>query len=366
MPRSMHASPAGYYRQGLAEGSISTDIEQEKAVQELEKLYQAVLVQDSRTGVLSRLFGSKNRTPGGVYLYGGVGRGKTWLMDRFYQSLPFRRKRRVHFHRFMRNIHACLDKMPQTPDPLPILATSMAREYRVLCVDEFHVQDIADAMLMSGLLHALFNKGITLLFTSNLKPDELYRGGLQRDQFMPAIHLIEQQMLLCNLGTGQDYRRLKLLELEHYHVLDQRAGEIYIEKHLADFDLFEPETHGYIEVNQRRIPVKAAGQDLAWFDFMALCASARSPSDYMELASEYHMIMLSAVRQLNDDLADIAKRFIHLIDALYDHRVKLLITAEVPIQSLYQGKQLREEFRRTESRLYEMGSAIYYEQAHRI
>jgi len=360
------ATPVQSYQQGLLTGSIHSDSYQENAVQMLEQLYQQLLDPVDQTGFLTRWLNKAAPHNGGIYLYGGVGRGKTYLMDQFYHSLPFSQKRRVHFHRFMRNVHNRLDKLPQTPDPLPVLAAGMAGEYKVLCVDEFNVQDIADAMLMSGLLRALVSEGITLLFTSNLKPDELYMGGLQREQFMPAIRLIEQQLLLCNLGTGKDYRRGKLVEIKHYHVLDNQTGEAYIEKHLSDFDQAGLQHNSEVSINQRNIPVKAVGHDLVWFDFMVLCGSARSSSDYLELACEYHMIMLSSVVALNDEISDIAKRFIHLVDALYDHRVKLLLTAEVSIQNLYQGKRLADEFKRTESRLYEMGSTAYYEEAHRI
>ncbi len=359
-------TPARSYQMGLASGNIHTDSYQENAVQMLEQLYQQLVNPIDQKGLFSRWRGKPASRHGGIYLYGGVGRGKTYLMDQFYQSLPFSRKRRVHFHRFMRNVHNRLDKLPHAPDPLPILASAMAREYKVLCVDEFNVQDIADAMLMSGLLRALVDEGITLLFTSNLKPDDLYRGGLQREQFMPAIRLVEQHLRLCNLGTGKDYRRGKLVELKHYHVLDKKSGEAYIEKHLSDFDQAGLLHNSQIEINHRQIPVKAVGQDVVWFDFMVLCASARSSSDYLELACEYHMLVLSSVIPLTDETSDIAKRFIHLIDALYDHRVKLLLTAEVDIQDLYKGKRLTDEFKRTESRLYEMGSTTYYEQAHKI
>jgi len=359
-------TPARSYQLGLTSGTIHADSYQENAVQMLEQLYQQLVNPVSPKGFLTRWLRQDTQHHGGIYLYGGVGRGKTYLMDQFYHSLPFVQKRRVHFHRFMRNVHNRLDKLPQTPDPLPVLASMMAGEYRVLCVDEFNVQDIADAMLMSGLLRALVNEGITLLFTSNLRPDELYKGGLQREQFMPAIHLVEQHLLLCDLGSGKDYRRGKLVELRHYHELDKKAGEAYIEKHLSDFDQAGLQHNSQIEINHRQIPVRAVGHDVVWFDFMVLCATARSSSDYLEIACEYHLILLSSVAPLNDEISDIAKRFIHLVDALYDHRVKLLLTAEVSIKNLYQGTRLADEFKRTESRLYEMGSTAYYEQAHKI
>ncbi|HED15869.1 MAG TPA: cell division protein ZapE [Gammaproteobacteria bacterium] len=359
-------TPARSYEKGLASGAIHTDSYQENAVQMLEQLYQQLVNPVTRNGFFSRWRRKATSHPGGIYLYGGVGRGKTYLMDQFYQSLPFSRKRRVHFHRFMRNVHNRLDRLPHTPDPLPVLASAMAREYKVLCVDEFNVQDIADAMLMSGLLRALVDEGITLLFTSNLKPDELYKGGLQREQFMPAIRLVEQHLLLCNLGTGKDYRRGKLVELKHYHVMDKKSGEAYIKQHLSDFDQSGIQHNSHINISHRQIPVRAFGHDVVWFDFMVLCASARSSSDYLELACEYHMMLLSSVIPLNDEISDIAKRFIHLVDALYDHRVKLLLTAEVSIQNLYKGKRLADEFKRTESRLYEMGGTAYYEQAHKL
>jgi len=365
-PPKEPTTPVQRYRQGLTAGTIHVDSYQENAVAMLEQLYQQLNNPVEQGGFLSRWLGKASPHSGGIYLYGGVGRGKTYLMDQFYHSLPFSQKRRVHFHRFMRNVHSRLDKLPQTPDPLPLLASSMAAEYRVLCVDEFNVQDIADAMLMSGLLRALVNEGITLLFTSNLKPDELYKGGLQREQFMPAIRLVEQRLLLCNLGTGKDYRRGKLVELKHYHVLENQSGEAYIEKHLSDFDQTGLQQNSQVRVNHRAIPVKAVGNDVVWFDFMVLCASARSSSDYLELACEYHMVLLSSVIAMNDESSDIAKRFIHLVDALYDHRVKILLTATVSIPELYQGKRLADEFKRTESRLYEMGSTAYYEKAHRI
>ncbi|WP_245232534.1 cell division protein ZapE [Thiorhodococcus minor] len=305
----------------------------------------------------SKITGPSRPIPG-VYLWGGVGRGKTYLMDWFVNDLKLPGKRRVHFHHFMREIHGVMSGLPKQPDPLEVVADRLRAEVRVLCLDEFLVTDITDAMLLHGLLRALFLRGTTLVTTANTPPDELYRNGLQRQSFLPAIDLLKQHTRIMELDGGTDYR-LRALSREGV-LFDATADG---ERHLADY--FQRLTGGHqlpereIQVNGRSLPVRGLGMDIIWLDFATLCGTPRSAADYIELAKEYHSILVSGVPALGPRHEAAARRFLHLVDELYDQRVKLVLSAEAPIDGLYLGGLQEFAHERLLSRLVEMQSTEY-------
>jgi cell division protein ZapE len=293
----------------------------------------------------------------GLYLWGGVGRGKTYLMDWFAESLPLPGKRRLHFHHFMRDIHDAMSRLPKQPDPLDLVADLWRREVRVLCLDELIVTDIADAMILHRLLKALLARGMTLVATSNMRPRDLYPNGLQRALFLPAIALLERHTQVFELDGGVDYRLRTLASGGVYRVTPDGEGG------LAEY--FDRLAGGHrdpverFSVNGRSFPVRRLGGDLVWFDFDALCATARSASDYIEIAREYHTVLISGVPRLDPEHEAAARRFVHLVDELYDQRVKLVIGATVPICELYSGGLVQFPHERLLSRLVEMQSTDY-------
>ena len=296
----------------------------------------------------------------GLYLWGGVGRGKTHLMDWFVDALPLPGKRRVHFHHFMHEIHAAMAHMPKQPDPLEVLAEREAARTRVLCLDEFVVHDITDAMILYGLLRALFARGLTLVTTSNTLPQALYRNGLQRQRFVPAIELLEQHTRVFELDGGTDYRLRVLTEGGVYFVAE---GDGAAEARLAA--CFEQLTAGHALaqssylVNGRQVPVRRVAADVIWFDFDALCGGHRATADYIEIAQEFHTVLLSGLPVLTPRHDAAARRLLHLIDEFYDRRVKLIVSAAAPVEGLYSGGLHEFAHARLLSRLTEMQSAEY-------
>jgi cell division protein ZapE len=295
----------------------------------------------------------------GVYLWGGVGRGKTYLMDWFVESLPLAGKERVHFHHFMRDVHDELAGLPRQPDPLEVLADRRCRRLRVLCLDELVVTDIADAMLLHGLLRALFSRGVTLVTTSNTPPGQLYRNGLQRQLFLPAIALLERHTHVFELDGGTDYRLRTLAESGVYFHAGEGDGEAHLAEAFARLTGGHDARVGTLHVNHREIPVRRMGADVAWFDFHVLCGGARAAPDYIEIAREFHTVLLSGVPRLTPRQDGAARRFLHLIDELYDRRVKLIVSAEVPLGDLYGGGLHEFPHARLLSRLTEMQSSRY-------
>ena len=356
-------TPAARYRADLEQAGFRPDPAQRRAVRHLQSLHEALRAPPRRRW-WQTLTGRRPAPVRGLYLWGGPGRGKTWLMDRFHDSLPFAARRRVHFHRFMLEVHARLDALPRTPDPLRIVARGIAGEARVLCLDEFHVTDIADAMLLAGLLEALFQQGITLVATSNLRPRDLYPDGLQRERFLPAIGLIERHTRVLALDGGQDFR---LLELEQGGT--SRIGGDGGAWLAARFDALVPpgcrRPATVLRVSGREVPARALAEDVAWFDFDTLCRRPLSARDYLELAREFHTLLLQDVPQLDEEADEAARRFMHLVDALYDHGVKLVMNAAVEPARLYRGRRLAAAFARTASRLTEMAGAAYLARPHR-
>lgn len=337
----------------------------------LDQLYRALVSSHGRPkkpGIFRGLFGGDNGPfwvpVGGLYFWGGVGRGKTYLMDVFYDALPFAEKKRTHFHRFMRHVHQELKTVDGQKDPLLLVADRFAEQTRVLCFDEFFVSDITDAMILGGLMEALFARGVTLVATSNIVPDGLYKDGLQRSRFLPAIDLIKQHTVTVNVDGGVDYRLRVLERAELYHCPLDYEADISLRR---SFDSLAPEIGQAdleIEIEGRGIPVRWVADDVAWFDFLALCDGPRSQNDYIELAREYHAILISNV-PLFDDSDDQARRFINLVDEFYDRNVKLVLSAAVPLNELYQGGRLGFEFERTQSRLLEMQSHDYLAREHK-
>jgi len=360
-----------HYLQELNREDFVEDPAQRNAVQHLQNLYEELLKPRSSQSLLARIFTSNRDKPfvRGLYLWGGVGRGKTYLMDTFFDSLPFKEKRRLHFHRFMRHVHSELKELAGQKNPLEIVAERFAKKYRVLCFDEFFVSDIGDAMILAGVLDALFQRGVTLVATSNVTPDNLYRDGLQRSRFLPAIALLNQNTLVLNVDGGIDYRLRTLEQLELYHVPADRNAELLIEEnfHRLVADEEEMETDSNIEIENRHIAFRKKAEDVIWFDFEQICGGPRSPADYIEIAREFQSVLIHGVPRFDGDMAndDLARRFISLVDEFYDRAVKLILSANVVLPELYSGGRLSFEFERTQSRLLEMQSAKYLARAHK-
>jgi cell division protein ZapE len=354
------------YRASLLRHGYRTDPAQEHAVARLEDLRRRLRRTDRPQGWLGRLIG---RTDGivpvrGIYLWGGVGRGKTFLMDLFHAGVGVP-SRREHFHRFMKGVHGHLRELRSVEDPLPRVAAGIAYDARVLCLDELFVSDIADAMILSGLFASLVAQGVSLVFTSNAAPSGLYRDGLQRSRFLPAIALLEQCCETVNVDGGTDYR---LRQLE--------KAPLYLDSTSADVDAvmqarFEaiagvPGDAGRsLEVEGRAIPVRRLGLDVAWFDFAAICDGPRGAADYIEIARDFHTVLVSDVPLFDVTRENEARRFITLVDEFYDRNVKLVVAAAAAPDQLYPGDRLRFEFERTRSRLAEMQSHAYLARPHR-
>jgi len=362
-------TPIQQYQESLKRPDIVADPVQEQAVLATQQLYDQ-LVADSRLSLnlLSRLrqkvTGKRDRAIKGIYFWGGVGRGKTWIVDTFFESLPLDKKLRMHFHRFMQRVHATLKGLKNVEDPLQIVADDFAKQTRIICFDEFHVTDITDAMLLSGLLHALFQRGIVLVATSNEHPDRLYRDGLQRSRFLPAIELIKQHTHVINVDSGVDYRLRYLDSAEIYHSpLDAQAEQMLLVnfEHLAPNQGREART---IEIENRKIQTVRCADGVVWFDFRAICDGPRGAADYIEIARQFQTVLIGNVPQLSEDQNDMARRFITLVDEFYDRNVKLILTAATDITDLYQGQRLKALFERTKSRLTEMQSHDYLARPH--
>jgi cell division protein ZapE len=357
-------TPSQRYRADLARTGFHADSGQLQVVELLQTLYERL--QQHRCGRAWRRWWTRSRPPEGLYIWGGPGRGKTYLMDCFFDCLAFADKRRVHFHRFMLEVHSALDALPRTPDPLEIVAAQMAERYRVLCLDEFHVTDVADAMLLSGLLDGMFKRGLVLVATSNTPPQDLYLHGLQRERFLPAIALLDRCTQVVGLGGGPDFRLEHLESSGTYRVIDAADGEAWLQLRLKELAPVQHQFDTVLEIAGRSLQVRARAEDVVWFSFSELCQRPRSTGDYLELAREYHTLLLQGVPSLGDEQDEAVRRFIHLVDALYDHGVKLVVTsAEVPGR-LYTGTRLSNAFQRTASRLTEMSGTAYLTRAHRV
>jgi cell division protein ZapE len=353
------------YQRELAARGYELDAAQWAVIEHLEAL-RARLLAEGTQGIWGRLRQSlvpkRNgaRDTRGLYLWGAVGRGKTWLMDLFYDSLPPRARRRSHFHHFMRDMHEQLRQTGARREPLELLARRIARQTRVLCLDELYVSDIVDAMLLGGLLQALLRYGVLLVITSNVPPRELYRGGLQRSRFLPAIGVLERELEVLAVDGGVDYRLRQLQRRQIY--LDSRAADSPAQLHSLFDDLAgdHGESAAELRIAGRRLRALRRRGDVVWFSFAALCEGPRSPSDYSDIAREFHTVLLSDLPVFTAPQQDnAARRFIALIDEFYDQGVKLVLSAAAAPADLYRGELLQFEFRRTASRLVEMQTEIY-------
>jgi len=327
----------------------------------LEKLQQRIQARKPpRRGLLEKLsFNRKASGIKGLYIWGGVGRGKTFLMDLFFDSLKIEKKKRIHFHRMMHEVHERLRALQNVEDPLDAVANDIAAETRVLCFDEFFVSDIADAMILGKLLDGLFLRGVTLVATSNSKPDDLYREGLQRQRFLPAIELLNRNTDVIHMDGGLDYRMRLLQKAGTYLTPDDELATQKLTFFFDESATSQIRSNRDLDINGRNILAKKCAKGIAWFDFKVLCDGPRSQSDYIELARWYPSVILSGVPQLDPMREDQARRFIALVDEFYDRHVKLIISAESQAASLYTGTKLKFEFDRTVSRLVEMQSSEY-------
>lgn len=367
---SLNMGPLQRYESELAERGYQPDPAQRAAVEALDGVHQVLLQRYERA---QRVRGparlreiKRQKVPAqGVYLWGGVGRGKTWLMDLFFDTLPFRRKLRIHFHRFMQQVHHQLAELQGIADPLTEVAERLHKDAVVICFDEFFVTDIGDAMILGGLFERLFARGVTLVATSNIVPDRLYENGLQRQRFLPAIALVKQHCQVLNVDAGIDYRLRVLSRAELYHEPLDDAAAAMLRTNFDELAQGMASSHEPITVNARQIAVVQRTEDTLWADFAELCEQPRSAHDYIELAREYHTVLLSAVPAMGAENDDAARRFINLVDEFYDRGVKLIITAAVPLLQLYGQGRLNFEFQRTLSRLQEMQSHEYLAREHR-
>lgn len=361
--------PSEKYHEFLKQSGFFQDTAQQHAVLLLDQLHATLSapepsVFEKVTRYVEKLSG-KHSTEKGLYFWGGVGRGKTFLMDIFYESLPIREKKRIHFHQFMKQIHDQLALRGKGEDPLQEIAKEVVSHSRVLCLDEFVVTDIGDAMLIGRLLTVLFQQGTILVTTSNSPPDELYKDGLQRDNFLPAIEQLKQHCDICNLDGGKDYRMLGLSDTKLYQHPHNEAAEAEIRKYLQAH-LVGAKQHSSLEINDRQIEYEYCAEDTVWFSFEQICKTARSRLDFLEIAQMFHTLIITGIEQMGEQSNDIARRFISLIDVLYDHKVKLICTAEVAHSELYRDGKLAFEFQRTASRLHEMQSQDYMALPHQI
>lgn len=350
-------SPRQWYREACTQGGFICDPAQAEAIGELETLWQQLVeFKHKRNRFLGRSLLSPD-VPNGLYIWGGVGRGKTFLMDGFYHCLPYRRKRRIHFHNFIAEVHHEMKQLADQPDPLLALACRIAHATRVLCLDEFHVEDIADAMILGRLLEALLERGVVLLTTSNYAPDGLYLNGLQRQNFLPTIALLKRRLKVLNCDGDKDYRLMRMGRDALF--MGGAARERQMEAFFQRLASAQRESATRIAVGHGNIPVRRAACEVVWFEFRELCGGNHDPADYLAIAHRYPTVFLSDIPKMSPDNADEARRFSWLIDVLYDNHVKLVASFAVAPDALYGTAPGDGEFQRTASRLAEMQTRHY-------
>ncbi len=356
---------AELYQRTLAERGYVADEAQLRAVAALSRCEREWADYKARRGnALTKLL-MRPAIPRGVYMWGGVGRGKSFLMDCFFQAVPLTRKTRLHFHEFMREVHRELQELKGMADPLDELGRRIARRFRLICFDEFHVADVTDAMILHRLLDALFDNRVSIVATSNFHPDGLYPNGLHRDRILPAIELLKAKMEVINVDAGQDYRRRTLQTLPLLHTPLGPEADAALEAAFESLREAQDEP-AVLNIEHREIRAVRRAGGVVWFDFRTLCGGPRSQNDYLELASRFHTVLLGNVPQMPPRLASEARRFTWLVDVLYDRRVKLILSTAVPPEQLYTEGPLAHEFPRTVSRLAEMQSAEYLAEARRV
>ena len=354
------------YEYGLEHSGHVRDAAQDDIVALLEELTAKLEApRREQGGLLGRLIGRKRQKPvRGLYIWGGVGRGKTYLMDLFFDSLRVVRKRRIHFHRMMAYVHGRLGRLRGVEDPIAVIADDVSQRTQVLCFDEFFVSDIGDAMILGRLLEALFNRGVTLVATSNAAPDDLYKDGLQRARFLPAIELIKENTRVVNMDGGTDYRLRLLKQAGTYLDANAVDTEERLGRFFAECGSSQVRHDEALQINDRPIVARRVAKSIAWFEFDELCDGPRSQNDYIELARWYPTVIVDNVPVLDSRTEDQARRFISLVDEFYDRRVKLILAAAAEPAGLYEGKRLAFEFERTLSRLIEMQSEDYLHEPH--
>lgn len=366
----MPMTPKERYQSDLSSGAILPDEAQAQAVDALQDVFECLNQRRSEKKSLFAKLLSK-RTPApitGLYMWGGVGRGKTYLMDSFYEALDFERKSRMHFNRFMQRVHADLTELSGEKNPLDLVADRIASEAAVLCFDEFYVSDIGDAMLLGGLMQKLFDRGICLVATSNIAPEGLYENGLQRARFIPAIKAVEANTRVLNVDSGVDYRLRVLSQSKLYFVsADETPGantSSPLHKLFSDLSGGKRPEAASLVINRRHLQVLGVSEGVLLAEFAELCLAPRSAADYTQLAKEYHSVLIDNVPELTSEIEDGARRFITLIDEFYDRNIKVAIVADRAMVDLYSGKKLAFEFQRTLSRLIEMQSVEYLGREH--
>mgnify|MGYP003631140588 FL=1 len=361
-------TPLERYKADLQRPDFVRDPAQEQAVRHLQRLFdELVAAESARSSLFGRLLKRKVEPVKGLYFWGGVGRGKTYLVDTFFDALPFQRKMRTHFHRFMQRVHHELQGLKGEKNPLTLIAAQFAEEARVICFDEFFVSDITDAMILGTLMEELFKNGVTLVATSNIVPDGLYRDGLQRARFLPAIALLNSHTDVVNVDNGVDYRLRALEQAELYYWPLDAGANASLQR---SFESLVPDMNESVEaelltVENRPVRSIRVCEDVGWFEFRELCDGPRSQNDYIELAKVFHAVLVANVEQMDTSKDDMARRFINLVDEFYDRNVKLILSAEVELKDLYTGGRLSFEFQRTLSRLLEMQSHEFLARAHK-
>jgi cell division protein ZapE len=354
-----------YYEQELQTRGYQSDAAQLAAVERLQRCYDEWVAYKARRSNAFKKLIVHPELPRGVYMWGGVGRGKSFLMDSFFAVVPVQRKTRLHFHEFMREVHRELEELKGTADPLDELARRVAKRYRLICFDEFHISDIADAMILYRLLDRLFSAGVQFVMTSNYDPDLLYPDGLHRDRLLPAIELIKSKLDVMNVDAGTDYRKRTLSQVTAYHTPLGAAADKALRADFAKLAAV-PDESPILRIEKRELKALRKADGVVWFDFATLCGGPRSQNDYLELASRFHAVILSEVPKMSPRNASEARRFTWLIDVFYDHKVKLLMSAAVPAEELYLEGPMANEFARTVSRITEMQSKEYLESERRL
>ncbi len=347
-----------FYQHALDERGFTADEAQFRAVERLQAAFDEwVAYKSRRTNKLMRLI-NPPEVPRGVYMWGGVGRGKSFLMDSFYSVVPIQRKTRIHFHEFMRGIHQQLDELKGVANPLDIVAQKVAKKYRLICFDEFHISDVADAMIMYNLLSALFANGVSFIMTSNYQPDTLYPDGLHRDRLLPTIKLLKERLDVMNVDSGNDYRKRSLEQAQVYLTpLNANTAAALRKTYTSIAETADQEP--VLRIESREIRALRRAGSIIWFDFATLCGGPRSQNDYLEIASQFHTVILSDIPRMSASMSSEARRFTWLIDVFYDHKIKLFMSAQVPAEELYTEGTLSNEFHRTVSRIIEMQSQDY-------
>ena len=357
-------SPAERYAQALASGQFLPDQEQAQAVHELDRVWQELIQRFKASKKAFRRF-RRQTAPKGVYMWGGVGRGKTWLMDQFYESVPFRRKTRMHFHHFMQYVHRELNKLSGQRNPLEMVADQIYKEDVVICFDEFFVSNVTDAMILSDLFQKLFTRGITLVATSNIAPEGLYKNGIHRDRFMPTIEMVQKHCVVLNVDSGVDYRLRVLKQAQLFKSPLTHEHKLWMAQRFSALTQTQTQSQEPIIINKRIVETIGHTEDVLWCEYSELCLKPRSPADFIEIANIYNTVLVSNVPHMTDYLSEGTRRFIYLVDEFYDRGVKLLLTSEDSIIDIYQGEKLAFEIERTRSRLLEMQSDDYLHTSHR-